>query len=279
MNSHRHSSDVELSVISPARNEEENINNLIKDVGDALCPSGVHFELIVVDDGSTDRTLDIAINCMRLHRWLRILRIYRGPANQGCGKSAALLRGIEAASGDFVAFIDADGQNDARDLTGMLQLLKESQCDMVHGDRSGRRRDNWHRRFSSIAASRLRQFILRDGIRDSACGLQLMTREMASALPLQFTGIHRFLPCYGKIAGYNVLQMPVAHKPRIAGRSKYGFGNRVFCSLTDMLALFWMSRRFRMGRFEELRLVPRANSPEGTAAVAEAVAAHLPDSK
>jgi hypothetical protein len=148
----------------------------------------------------------------------------------------------------------------------MLQLLKKSRCDMVHGDRSGHRQDNWCRRLSSIAASRLRQLILRAGFRDSACGLLIMTRTLANALPLQFTGAHRFLPSYAKIAGYTVLQMPVAHHRRMAGKSKYGFGNRVVRSLIDMLALLWMSRRFRMGACEELRSPRRADFPEETTA-------------
>jgi hypothetical protein len=108
----------------------------------------------------------------------------------------------------------------------------------------------------------LRQLILRDGIRDSASGLLVMTREMADALPLQFAGIHRFLPCYGKIAGYNVLQLPVTHYSRIAGKSKYGFGNRAVRSVIDMLALCWMRKRFKMSRCEELRLAARDNYSE-----------------
>src|ERR1041385_5597827 len=167
MNAPRHSSNVELSIISPARNEEENIGGFIQHVADELSRSGILFELILVDDGSTDRTVAVAVDAMRSHPWLRILRIQRDPRDRGCGKSAALRRGIDAAAGDWLAFIDADGQNDVRDLIAMFQRLKQSHCDMVHGDRSGHRRDHWLRRLTSVAASSLRQSLLHDGIRDS----------------------------------------------------------------------------------------------------------------
>jgi len=253
MNSQQHGSLIELSIVSPARNEEQSISRFIDQVGDGFGSSNIAFELIIVDDGSSDLTPDIATSALQSRGWLRVLRIDRDPADRGCGKSAALLCGIEAAAGDYVALIDADGQNDPRDLIRMLQALKQSQFDMVHGDRSGRRRDNWGRRLSSVGARWLRQLVLRDGIRDSACGLSIMSRHLARALPLQFGGIHRFLPSYAKIAGYTVLQLPISHHPRTAGKSKYGFGNRAVRCVTDILALLWMSRRYRMASCKEVR--------------------------
>jgi dolichol-phosphate mannosyltransferase len=247
---------IDLSIVAPARNEEGNIPKLLQHVAQAFLNSGINFELIIVEDRSKDRTLEVAIEGMQQYEWLRVLRI-RNDSFQHCGKSNALGQGIAAARGEFVALIDADGQNDALDLLKMLRQLQESDCDMVHGDRSGHRRDNWTRRLNSIAASLLRRVILNDGIRDSACGLLVMTSRLAKSLPLHFAGIHRFLPCYARIAGFVVIQLPVAHHARVAGKSKYGFHNRLVPALIDLMILCWMRSRFRLHHSEEINFESR----------------------
>ena len=141
--------------------------------------------------------------------------------------------------------LDADGQNDPADIPPMLERLAESGADMVQGDRSAARRDSLVRRVSSWVGRVFRRGLLGDTIRDTGCSLRVMRREVALALPLEFRGMHRFIPLMARHVGYRVVEMPVHHRPRAAGQTKYGIRNRAIPGLIDCFAVRWMRKRRR----------------------------------
>ena len=234
-----------LSLIAPAHDEEENVGPLVEEVEAALGDLPGGFEFIVVDDGSRDDTRN------RLHQlaadrpWLRILVMTDTPPGRGNGQSAAFHAGIRAARGSLVALIDADLQNDPADLPKMVALLDERDVDFVQGDRSANRRDNVVRRASSWVGRFFRRLILGDSIRDTGCSLRVMKHEIALRIPLEFKGMHRFIPVTARQLGYKVIEMPAAHRPRIAGEAKYGVWNRAIPGLIDCFAVRWMRNRRR----------------------------------
>lgn len=234
---------VELSIIAPARNEEANLRGLIDDVERALAASGIPFELIVVDDASTDRSLEVLREQAPAHPWLRPRAMAGTPPAGRHGQSAVFHAGIREARGALVAMLDADRQNDPADLPRMVERLRAGDCDLVQGDRSAQRRDNAVRRFSSRVGRWFRRLVLGDTIRDTGCSIRVMRREVALALPLQYRGVHRFIPAYARRLGYRVDEMPVNHRPRAAGRSNYGIWNRALPGLVDLLAVRWMFSR------------------------------------
>ena len=162
--------------------------------------------------------------------------------------------GIRAAGGRYVATLDADLQNDPGDLPAMLTKLEESGADMVQGDRSANRRDNVVRRYGSIVGRKARAWLLGDAVRDTGCSARVMRAELAKQVPLQFRGMHRFIPVYIRIVGGEVLEMPANHRPRVAGQTKYGLGvlNRGIVGFFDLLSVRWMSKRYRNPAAEEL---------------------------
>jgi dolichol-phosphate mannosyltransferase len=247
--------DVELSVVAPAHNEEENIPRLVAEVEGAAKAIGLPFEFIVVDDGSTDGTRDVVTTLMRDRPWLRCLGMSRTPPGRGNGQSAAFHAGFRAARGRLIAVLDADLQNDPADLRAMHDLLGTSGAGMVQGDRSGARRDNAVRKVGSRVGRFFRRSLLGDTIRDTGCSLRLMKREIALALPLEFAGIHRFIPVMARHLGYTVVEMPVHHRPRAAGTTKYGFGitKRAIPGLVDLFAVRWMRSRRRPVEAAEVR--------------------------
>lgn len=251
---------VELSIIAPAHNEEENIAGLVEDVRVAMEGSGVTFEMILVNDGSTDGTEDCIVEQMGRHDWLRSFRMLGTPEGSGNGQSAAFYAGIRAARGGLIALLDADRQNDPGDLPGMLKLLREGGADMVQGDRSANRRDNAWRKFSSWVGRTFRRVLLGDTIRDTGCSLRVFKRELGLTLPLQYKGLHRFIPFYARLGGFEVLEMAVSHRPRIAGVAKYGAWNRALPGLRDLIAVRWMRTRLRC---VECEVVGGKNDEEG----------------
>ncbi|MCE2967968.1 MAG: glycosyltransferase family 2 protein [Phycisphaerales bacterium] len=236
-----------LSVVAPAHNEAENIAQLVEQTGRALSVAGVSFELIIVDDGSTDATRTRIAEHMPTRPWLRGLSMRQTPPGKGNGQSAAFHAGIRAARGVFIATIDADLQNDPADLPAMLELSRERNADFVQGDRSHARRDNFIRRASSRVGRFFRRLILRDVVRDTGCSLRIMRRQVALRLPLEFRGVHRFMPFLAHSMGYVVVEMPVRHRERAAGVSKYGMGitQRAIPGLIDCFAIRWMTSRRR----------------------------------
>lgn len=237
---------VRLSVIAPAHNEAENIRRLVDEVGAAL--AGESFEFILVDDASTDQTLSVAQAVDR--PWLRIIALSRPSGGGGNGQSAAFRAGFLAARGELVATLDADLQNDPADLRRLLDELSRAGADFVQGDRSAARRqgDAWIRQVSSKVGRAFRRALLGDTIRDTGCSLRIMRREIALRLPLEFKGMHRFIPVTARQLGYTVVELPVAHRPRHAGTPKYGAGimTRALPGLIDCFAVRWMRARRRV---------------------------------
>lgn len=234
-----------LSLIAPAHDEEANVGPLVDEIEDALGPLPGGFEAIIVDDGSNDRTRERLLELAATRPWLRVLAMTETPPGRGNGQSAAFKAGITASRGELIALIDADLQNDPHDLPGMVGLLDANQVDFIQGDRSADRRDNAVRRASSWVGRFFRKMILGDSIRDTGCSLRVMKREIAEELPLDYTGMHRFIPVTARQLGYKVIEMPVTHRPRVAGTAKYGIMNRAIPGLIDCFAVRWMRNRRR----------------------------------
>lgn len=263
-----------LSVVAPAHNEEENLEALANEVCRALEPAGVAFELVLVDDGSTDRTRPIIRELAMRHAWVRGVAMQRTPAGRGNGQSAAFHAGIRAARGTFIATIDADLQNDPADLVAMLQRQRETDADLVQGDRSHARRDNLVRRVGSSVGRWFRRSLLGDRVRDTGCSLRILRREFALALPLEFRGMHRFIPVTVRDLGGRIVEFPVNHRPRVAGQTKYGLGitKRAIPGLIDLFAVRYFRSRRRP--VESIDVAPDA--PGRTDSRGQAVPAFAP---
>ena len=235
----------ELSVVVPLRNEGPNVAPLTRQILDALHDEPRPLELILVDDGSTDDT------------WSRIqeargadsrVRALRHPRSRG--QSAALWTGFKASRGTVIATLDGDLQNDPADLPAMLKEL--ATCDMVCGVRA-KRQDTVVRRISSAVARWARRTALRVDFRDSGCNLRVFNRAVLEAVP-PFDGLHRFMPILAYGAGAKVIEMPVRHHPRVAGRTKYGIWNRLGRGIYDLAMVRWYLKR-------QIKTLAPADSP------------------
>lgn len=261
---------IELSVVAPAHNEEDNVENLVNEVGRAILPLGIGFEFVIVDDGSTDSTRARVLELARTRPWLRCVAMTNTPPGKGCGQSAAFHAGFRAARGRLVATLDADLQNDPADLPAMLALMREKNADMVQGDRSHARKDNMVRRVGSIVGRKFRLWLLGDSIRDTGCSLRVMKREIAVKLPLEFKGMHRFIPVTARHLGYAVVEMRVNHRPRHAGETKYGMGiiQRALPGLIDLFAVRYMRNRRRATDNAEIRPAATGGGAESAVRIA-----------
>ncbi len=247
--------DLAVSIVAAAHNEQDNLSRLLREITEALDATDVTdapYEVIVVDDGSTDRTAAVLADLVLEYPRLRVLRMLNTPPGAGNGQSAAFHAGIRAARGEVVVMLDADCQNDPADIPPMLARLRACDADMVQGDRSADRRDSFVRRVSSHIGRLTRRVLLGDTIRDTGCSLRAIRRCVAVQLPLQYRGMHRFIPLTARQLGFTVVEMPVHHRPRHAGRTKYGIANRAWPALLDCLAVRWMRRRRRDIRFDEV---------------------------
>ncbi len=239
--------EIDLSVVAPAHNEQDNVGPLADEIHAAIAPTGRSFEFVVVDDGSTDATA-VTLNTLMTDRpWLRCVRMLGTPPGKGNGQSAAFHAGFRACRGRLIAVLDADRQNNPADLPAMLKLFESSGADVVQGDRSRDRQDNIVRKAGSIVGRLFRRMLLGDSIRDTGCSLRLMRREVALALPLEFRGVHRFIPVLARDLGFKVVEMQVSHRARAAGETKYGLGitQRALPGLIDCFAVRWMRNRRR----------------------------------
>lgn len=236
-----------LSVVAPAHNEEGNIAPLVDEVERAIGPLGIAWEFVVVDDGSTDRTRQILLGLMGARPWLRCVAMQNTPPGKGNGQSAAFHAGFRAARGELIAVLDADLQNDPADLPAMLKKLEAEGADFVQGDRSRVRQDGFVRRAGSSVGRWFRRMLLGDTIRDTGCSLRVFRREIGLALPLEFKGMHRFIPATARHMGFKVVEMEVGHRARVAGQTKYGMGiaQRALPGLMDCFAVRWMRKRRR----------------------------------
>lgn len=268
---------LDLTVLAPAHNEEDNIAALVEQIEGAIGPTGISYEILIVDDGSTDSTRAKLTALMATRPHVRCIAMTRTPPGKGNGQSAAFFAGFRAANGRLIATLDADLQNDPADLPKMLDLLRTSGADFVQGDRSHARRDNAVRRIGSIVGRSFRRWLLGDTIRDTGCSLRVLKREIAVQLPLQFKGMHRFIPVTARHLGYTVVEMRVNHRPRIAGETKYGMGitKRAIPGLIDLLAVRYMRNRRRPVDSAEVRS-QAATAPASHAAGATSTDAALP---
>ena len=226
---------MDLSVVFPVYNEEENIPVLLDEIARAI-DGKWSYEMVAVDDGSTDRSLQILRDMRTKYPNLRVLAF-----DKNSGQTAALDAAWRAARGRMVVSLDADLQNDPADIPSMIRTLEQQNADMVIGVRTNRR-DTWSRRMQSRIGNGVRNWITNDRITDTGCSLKLVKREAIDRVRL-FTGMHRFLPTLVRIDGYKVVEMPVNHRPRRFGTSKYGAMNRAARGLVDCLAVRWMTKR------------------------------------
>src|SRR5436305_3638712 len=221
----------EVSVVVPVFNEEENMSILQSELRAAL--SGLDREIVFVDDGSTDRSaekIETAPN-------VRLLRF-----EKNTGQSAALYAGVRAARGETIVMIDSDLQNDPADIPRLLEEMSRG-ADLVCGYRA-KRKDTITKRLTSRIANFVRSRFTKDYVRDTGCTLKAMRRECVDAL-VPFKGMHRFIPALIRGAGYRLVEIPVNHRPRRFGQTKYGFGRRALLATVDMFGVRWLlSRRF-----------------------------------
>ena len=218
-----------VSVVVPVFNEEANMPNLQAELRSAL--AGLDHEIIFVDDGSTDQSVAKIENAPHV----RVLRF-----EKNAGQSAALFAGLNAARGAIIVTIDSDLQNDPADVSRLLVEISHG-ADLVCGYRQ-KRKDTMIKRLTSRIANFVRSRYTRDGVRDTGCTLKAMRRECVSAL-IPFKGMHRFIPALVKGAGFHVVEVPVNHRPRKFGESKYGFGNRALRATIDMFGVRWLLSR------------------------------------
>ncbi|MHB8471774.1 MAG: glycosyltransferase family 2 protein [Gammaproteobacteria bacterium] len=229
---------MDLSLVIPVRNEADNIAPLLAEIHAALSSRG-DYEVIYVDDGSTDTTAQRLADLRRVYSRLRVLR-----HRTACGQSAAVLTGVRAARGVWIATLDGDGQNDPADIPVLLHARDSAGGDpkrMIIGHRQ-QRRDSALKRFSSQVANAVRARLLRDRTPDTGCGLKLFARATFLSLP-HFDHLHRFLPALIWRAGGVVQSVPVQHRPRAHGRSNYGVHNRLWVGIVDLFGVLWLCRR------------------------------------
>ena len=237
---------MDLSVVIPVFNEVGSIGFLVDEVCNCL-GAALEYEIIVVDDGSTDNTPDVLQASRRQHPRLRVLRHTRR-----CGQSAAIGSGVQAARAPRIATLDGDGQNDPADIMRLYRAMDRSQDDtqLVIGYRR-QRRDSWLKRVASRVANVVRAAVLGDATPDTGCGLKVFARATFLSLP-QFSHMHRFLPALVRRQGGTVLSVEVQHRAREQGESKYGIHNRLWVGMVDLLGVWWLQRRTRIPVVTEL---------------------------
>ena len=224
----------EISIVVPAYNEEGNLIPLASGIAEALAPLGVAYEMVFVDDGSGDSTAKVLQDLATKHPEVCVIRFRRN-----AGQSAALDAGFRRARGRVVVTLDADLQNDPRDIPNLLEKLRD--YDVVCGIRQGRQ-DTWLRRMSSKIANGIRRSVLHDDIADVGCSLRAYRRQCLASIKL-YNGMHRFLPVLLQLEGCRIGQIPVRHHPRRHGTSKYNVRNRAWRALMDLWAVRWMQHR------------------------------------
>jgi len=231
---------VSLSVVVPVKDEAGNVAPLANEIAAAL-KAERHYEIIFVDDGSNDAT---AAELLALKPALPLRLLAHG---RNLGQSRALRTGVRAARGELIVTLDGDGQNDPADIPKLLAVFRAEAANpgfaMVAGERV-KRRDTWQKRLASRLANRLRRFLLGDNASDTGCGLKVFKREAFLALPY-FDHMHRYLITLMLREGYEVRFKAVGHRPRGAGRSKYGVWDRALVGVRDLLGVMWLKRRFR----------------------------------
>jgi dolichol-phosphate mannosyltransferase len=230
----------DLSVVIPVCNEQDNVLPLAREIAAAL--AGRRFEVLFVDDGSTDGTTE-AVRAARTE----IPEVRLLCHSRRSGQSAAVVSGVQAARAEWVATLDGDGQNDPADIPALLavQVAAGAGVYLVMGNRTTRK-DTWLRRLQSRIANGVRGGLLNDGTPDTGCGIKLLHRPTFLQLPV-FDHMHRFMPALYQRQGSQVISVPVNHRPRLQGLSKYGLFNRLWVGIVDILGVMWLQRRYQPG--------------------------------
>lgn len=236
-----------LSVVVPVKNEEENILPLLEEIHAAL-EGRTEFEVVYVDDGSTDWTVERLKTAKERFPRLRTLRHVTS-----CGQSRAIASGVQAARGEWIVTLDGDGQNDPADIPKLLdktgaKTRGAAPLNLVAGIRA-RRKDTWSKRIASRLANGIRQRLLNDGVTDTGCGLKLFRREAFLRLPY-FDHMHRYLPALIRRDGGAIETVLVNHRPRTRGTSNYGFFDRLWVGISDLVGVMWLMRRCKRPTFE-----------------------------
>jgi dolichol-phosphate mannosyltransferase len=221
--------DPHISIVIPVYNEAESLAQLQSELVKIM--TDYDHEIVFVDDGSNDNSLQM----IRRGSRVRVLEFVKNT-----GQSAAIYAGLRAARGEILVLIDSDLQNDPNDIPLLLAEMEKG-ADLVCGFRT-KRKDTWFKRFQSTIANAVRSRFTKDGVRDTGCTLKAMRRECREAL-VPFYGMHRFIPALIKGAGYRIVEIPVHHRARQYGSSKYGFGNRAWRATIDMFGVRWLLSR------------------------------------
>ncbi len=232
-----------VSIVIPARNEADNIVGLVNAIDTAMT-AHAPFEIIVVDDGSTDASVAVLMARAETMPHLRVIRHDRSG-----GQSAAVHSGVQAATAPFVCTLDGDGQNPPEELPALVAPLladPTGKIGLVAGQRVGRQ-DTWSKKIASLLANRVRGWILKDGTRDTGCGLKAFRREAFLDLPY-FDHMHRYLPALFARDGWQVAHVDVSHRPRGAGRSNYSNLQRGLVGIADLAGVAWLLRRRKKAR-------------------------------
>ena len=225
---------VKYSVIIPLKNEESNIVELIEELEPIMINLNAPWELICIDDGSTDQTLSLLKKLSKEKNYLRTI-IFK----QNYGQSSAFDAGFKAANGEFAITLDGDRQNDPADIPKLLSIIADN--DLVCGIRQNRR-DPWSKKVTSRLANFIRKRLCEDDIQDTGCSLKIYRTACLRKIKM-YNGMHRFLPALFKIEGFRIAELPVNHRERTKGISKYTFFNRSFNTIADMFAVRWMLKR------------------------------------
>ena len=222
------SSQPELSIVVPFYNEEENAAPVLRELR-ACVPDA---EIVAVDDGSKDGTYQAMCS---------VPGVVALKAGANRGQSAAVYAGLYAATGLFIGTMDGDGQNDPADFPKMLEILRTGRCDVVYGRRA-KRKDTWSKRAASKIANRIRRLFLVDGVHDAGCGIKMFLREAVQFL-VPFNGMHRYMAAIFTKAGLRIEEMPVNHRPRAQGKSKYTNFDRALRGIYDLIGVAWLLKR------------------------------------
>jgi dolichol-phosphate mannosyltransferase len=228
-----------VSIVIPVRNEAGNIAPLVAELVAAL-EKNLTFEIIYVNDGSSDRTETELIELMASRPWLRQVK-----HQVSCGQSAAVCTGVRHARASVVVTLDGDGQNDPAFIPSLLKMLMEGphRLGLVAGQRVGRKASAF-KQLQSRIANGVRKAVLRDGTRDTGCGLKAFRRELFLTLPY-FDGLHRFLPALVRREGFDIGYVDVIDRPRRTGQSNYGMWDRLWVGILDLIGVWWLIRRRR----------------------------------
>jgi dolichol-phosphate mannosyltransferase len=230
------------SVVIPLKNEAGNIVDLIHELEPVMYHLGQPWELICIDDGSTDGTRQVLSNLVLQKPYLRLIFF-----KKNYGQSSAFDAGFKTAQGDFVITLDGDGQNDPKDIPRLIELIRD--CDLVCGIRL-KRKDSFGKRLSSKLANFVRRCLYDDGVQDTGCSLKVYRKDCLAHIKM-YHGMHRFLPALFKMEGFRIKQIPVNHRERLKGKSNYHFFNRSFNTIADLLAVRWMYKRHLRYQIEQ----------------------------